>query len=43
MLTAGGRTIPIEYDSNPDSVMMRYQKNGKNSWGYVKVFGTDDM
>ena len=42
-LVAGGWTIPIEYDSNPFSAMMRYQKNGKDVWGYVKVFGTDDM
>jgi len=42
-LIAGGWTIPIEYDSNPFSAMMRYQKNGKDVWGYVKVFGTDDM
>ncbi len=42
-LVAGGWTIPIEYDSNPFSAMMRYQKNGKDVWGYMKVFGTDDM
>lgn len=42
-LVAGGWTVPVEYDSNPFSVMMRYQKNGKDVWGYMKVFGTDDM
>ena len=42
-LVAGGWTIPIEYDSNPFSVMMRYQKSGKDVWAYMKVFGTDDM
>ena len=42
-LIAGGWTIPVEYDSNPFSAMMRYQKNGKDIWGYVKIFGTDDM
>lgn len=42
-LIAGGWTIPIEYDSNPFSAMMRYQKNGKDVWGYMKVFGVDDM
>lgn len=42
-LVAGGWTIPIEYDSNPFSSMMRYQKDGKDVWGYIKIFGTDDM
>jgi outer membrane protein OmpA-like peptidoglycan-associated protein len=42
-LVAGGWTIPIEYDSNPFSAMMRYQKNGKDVWGYLKIFGRDDM
>ena len=42
-LLAGGWTIPVEYDSNPFSAMMRYQKNGKDVWGYMKVFGADDM
>lgn len=42
-LVAGGWTIPIEYDSNPFSAMMRYQKNGKDVWGYMKLFGPDDM
>lgn len=42
-LVAGGWTVPIEYDSNPFSAMMRYQKDGKDVWGYVKIFGTDDM
>ncbi len=42
-LVAGGWTIPIEYDSNPFSVMMRYQKGGKDVWAYMKIFGRDDM
>lgn len=42
-LIAGGWTIPVEYDSNPFSSMMRYQKDGKDVWGYIKIFGTDDM
>ncbi len=42
-LLAGGWTIPIEYDSNPFSAMMRYQKDGRDVWGYIKIFGTDDM
>lgn len=42
-LLAGGWTIPDEYDSNPFSAMMRYQKDGKDVWGYIKIFGTDDM
>ena len=42
-LVAGGWTIPVEYDSNPFSAMMRYQKNGKDVWGYLKIFGRDDM
>ena len=29
-LVASGWTIPIEYDSNPFSAMMRYQENGKD-------------
>ena len=42
-LLAQGWTIPIEYDSNPFSAMMRYQKGGHDVWGYIKVFGRDDM
>jgi outer membrane protein OmpA-like peptidoglycan-associated protein len=42
-LIAGGWTIPIEYDSNPFSAMMRYQKDGKDVWAYMKIFGRDDM
>jgi OOP family OmpA-OmpF porin len=42
-LLAGGWTIPVEFDSNPFSAVMRYQKNGKDVWGYVKIFGTADM
>ncbi len=42
-LIAQGWTIPIEYDSNPFSSMMRYQKDGHDVWGYIKVFGSDDM
>ncbi|QBB70868.1 OmpA family protein [Pseudolysobacter antarcticus] len=42
-LLASGWTIPIEYDSNPFSAMMRYQKDGRDVWGYIKVFGSDDM
>jgi OmpA-OmpF porin, OOP family len=42
-LVAGGWSIPVEYDSNPFSSMMRYQKDGRDVWGYVKIFGSDDM
>jgi len=42
-LLTGGWTIPIEYDSNPFSAMMRYQRDGRDTWGYVKIFGSDDM
>ena len=42
-LLAQGWTIPIEYDSNPFSAMMRYQKDGHDVWGYIKIFGSDDM
>jgi OOP family OmpA-OmpF porin len=42
-LIAGGWTIPIEYDSNPFSAMMRYQKDGRDVWGYIKIFGVDDL
>ncbi|MEP7209594.1 MAG: OmpA family protein [Alphaproteobacteria bacterium] len=42
-LVAGGWTIPVEYDSNPFSAMMRYDKDGKDVWGYLKIFGRDDM
>ena len=42
-LLAGGWTVPEEYDSNPFSAMMRYQRDGKDVWGYLKIFGPDDM
>jgi outer membrane protein OmpA-like peptidoglycan-associated protein len=42
-LVAAGWTIPQEYDSNPFSAMMRYQKDGHDVWGYVKIFGADDI
>lgn len=42
-LIAGGWTIPIEYDSNPFSAMMRYQKDGRDVWGYMKLFAKDDI
>ncbi|MEO5624375.1 MAG: OmpA family protein [Dokdonella sp.] len=43
VLIAGGWTIPIEYDSNPFSAMMLFQKEGHDTWGYVKIFGSDDL
>jgi OOP family OmpA-OmpF porin len=42
-LVASGWTIPQEYDSNPFSAMMRYQRDGHDVWGFIKIFGTDDM
>ena len=42
-LIAAGWTVPEEYDSNPFSAMMRYQKDSHDVWGYVKIFGPDDM
>ena len=42
-LVAAGWIIPQEYDSNPFSAMMRYQKDGHDVWGYIKIFGPDDM
>ncbi len=42
-LAASGWTFPDEYDQNPFSVMMRYQKDGKDSWAYLKIFGSDDL
>jgi outer membrane protein OmpA-like peptidoglycan-associated protein len=42
-LIAGGWTIPVEYDANPFSAMARYQKDGKDVWAYMKIFGRDDI
>lgn len=42
-LAASGWTFPVEYDENPFSAMMRYQKNGKDVWAYMKLFAPDDM
>jgi OmpA-OmpF porin, OOP family len=42
-LIAGGWTIPQEYDSNPFSAMMRYDRDGRDVWGYIKIFGPDDI
>lgn len=38
-----GWTVSVEYDSNPFSAMLRRQKDGKDVWGYVKIFGHDDL
>ena len=42
-LLAQGWTISLEDDSSSFSAMMRYQKDGHDVWGYIKVFGSDDM
>ncbi|HEY2071709.1 MAG TPA: OmpA family protein [Rhizomicrobium sp.] len=42
-LAASGWTFPDEYDSNPFSAMMRYQKDGKDTWAYMKLFAPDDI
>jgi outer membrane protein OmpA-like peptidoglycan-associated protein len=42
-LVAGGWSVPIEYDSNPFSASLRYQKDGKDVYAYIKIFGSDDM
>ncbi|HEX2590577.1 MAG TPA: OmpA family protein [Rhizomicrobium sp.] len=42
-LTASGWTIPVEYDENPFSAMMRLQKDGKDVWAYMKLFAPDDI
>ena len=42
-LVASGWTIPVEYDENPFSAMMRYQKDGKDTWAYMKLFAPDDI
>ncbi|BCW88420.1 Peptidoglycan-associated lipoprotein [Alphaproteobacteria bacterium SO-S41] len=39
---ANGWTVS-EYDSNPFAVMLRYEKGGKDSWAYARVFGRDDI
>lgn len=42
-LIAGGWTIPDEWDSNPYSVTMHYQKDGKDTYGYMQLFAPDDI
>jgi outer membrane protein OmpA-like peptidoglycan-associated protein len=42
-LMQGGWTIADEYDENPFSAIMRYQKDGKDVWGFISVFGAADM
>jgi OOP family OmpA-OmpF porin len=42
-LLKAGWTITSEYDSNPYSVMMRYQAKGKDAWMYLKIFAVDDL
>jgi outer membrane protein OmpA-like peptidoglycan-associated protein len=43
IFTGQGWTVSVEYDSNPFSAMLRRQKDGKDVWGYIKIFGHDDM
>jgi len=38
-----GWNVSVEYDSNPFSVMVRREKDGKDVWGYLKIFGRDDL
>ncbi|MBV9991742.1 MAG: OmpA family protein [Alphaproteobacteria bacterium] len=38
-----GWNVSVEYDSNPFSAMVRRQKDGKDVWGYIKIFGRDDL
>jgi OmpA-OmpF porin, OOP family len=42
-LAASGWTFPDEYDDNPFSAMMHYQKDGKDTWAYMKLFAPDDI
>ncbi len=42
-LVAGGWTIADEYDENPFGAIMRYQKDGKDVWGFIAIFGAADM
>jgi len=42
-LLAGGWTVPDEYDENPFSASLRYQKDGKDVWGFIEIFGPSDM
>jgi outer membrane protein OmpA-like peptidoglycan-associated protein len=38
-----GWVVSVEYDTNPFSAMLRRQKDGKDVWGYIEIFGHDDM
>ena len=42
-LLQGGWTIADEYNENPFSAVMRYQKDGKDVWGAISVFGAADI
>jgi outer membrane protein OmpA-like peptidoglycan-associated protein len=42
-LLQGGWTVPDEYDENPFSATMRYQKDGKDVWGFISIFGAADI
>jgi outer membrane protein OmpA-like peptidoglycan-associated protein len=42
-LIAQGWVVSVEYDNNPFSAMLRYQKDGKDTWAYIQIFGHDDM
>ena len=42
-LLQGGWTIPDEYDQNPFSAIMRYQKSGKDVWGLIGIFSATDI
>jgi OOP family OmpA-OmpF porin len=42
-LLQGGWAALGEYDNNPFSATLRYQKNGKDVWASLSVFGADDL
>lgn len=42
-LLQGGWTVTAELDQNPFSATLRYQKNGKDAWFSVTIFGADDL
>ena len=42
-LLQGGWTVLAEFDQNPFSAMLRYQKNGKDAWASLGIFSADDM
>ncbi len=42
-LVAGGWTVPSEASLNPYEAVLHYQKDGKETWGFIEIFGPKDM